>query len=169
MRLFFAIWPNDAIRASLAEWRDRWTWPRDATPVADDKLHITLHFMGEVPEDRLSDLMSSAEVPFSQFEVRIDQSVLWHHGIAVLEPSDVPIGLTGLHAQLGSNLEAAGFALEQRPYRPHVTMARRAARAIPPNTPPPPLPWHVNQFCLMRSHTGHNAGYEVLKRWTTGP
>jgi 2'-5' RNA ligase len=165
MRLFFAIWPDEHLRSALAKWRDGWTWPRDATPVANGKLHLTLHFLGEVAPERLPELEACAELSFTPFDLCIDQAVLWHHGIAVLEPRVIPASLLDLHAHLGSRLKAAGFALEERPYRPHVTLARRAVRARPPEPPPPPLDWRVDHFCLMQSKMGPNGQYEILQRW----
>ena len=41
-RLFFALWPDDATRARLAQAARQWSH----RPVADDKLHMTLHFLG---------------------------------------------------------------------------------------------------------------------------
>ena len=52
-RLFLALWPDPAVRDALRTWRDLWSWPRGASPVATDKLHLTLHFLGSQPSERL--------------------------------------------------------------------------------------------------------------------
>ena len=52
-RLFVALWPNAAVRKALAACRDACTWPAGAAVVATPKLHMTLHFIGEVAADRL--------------------------------------------------------------------------------------------------------------------
>lgn len=57
-RLFLALWPDPAVRHQLRAARDAWQWPRGATPVHADKLHLTLHFLGDVPGARLPELLS---------------------------------------------------------------------------------------------------------------
>jgi len=52
VRLFTALWPDAAVRARLVALRDAWRWPAGARPVADAKLHATLHFMGSFRRDR---------------------------------------------------------------------------------------------------------------------
>src|SRR5690348_13471718 len=89
-RLFLALWPDPAVREALRVWREAWTWPRGASPVATSKLHMTLHFLGNQPRERLDALLDGFAVPFSPFSVRLDMAELWHNGIAVLAPAAPP-------------------------------------------------------------------------------
>ena len=57
---------------------------------------------------------------------------LWAQGIAVLEPLVVPPGLLALHAVLARTLQAIGVRTDERPFRPHVTLARHAQGASLP-------------------------------------
>ena len=138
-RLFLALWPDPALRRRLVERRDAWAWPKSATPVHADKLHLTLHFLGALPEERLPELLEAFAVPFEPFRLELTHATLWHNGIAVLEPEHVPPALPALHARLSSALLALGLPPEARSYRPHVTMARRAAGATPPPEAPPEI------------------------------
>ena len=52
-RLFVALWPDDALRAAIAAERGRWGWTKTAAPVRDDKLHLTLQFIGDAARERL--------------------------------------------------------------------------------------------------------------------
>jgi 2'-5' RNA ligase len=165
-RLFIALWPDQGIRDALAQWRDNWTWPRQATPVKTDRLHVTLHFLGDVPADRLPALAAALATPFAPFTLTLGESRLWPHGIAVLEPLAVPEPLTILHAELGRSLQRLGMATDARPYRPHVTMARRAAGAAPA-TAGPPVAWQVERFALMHSRPGAGGGYTTLHTYGT--
>ena len=159
-RLFLALWPDERVRRELADWRDAWTWPAQATPVADAKLHLTLHFLGEVGDTQAQALMDAAPTGFAPFAVDLGEPAIWHGGIAVLEPVSPPRALFELQAALGRQLERLGFALEQRPFRPHVTMARRAAAALFP--PARKLTWKADEFALVCSRDGV---YTPLKRF----
>jgi 2'-5' RNA ligase len=78
----------------------------------------------------------------------------------VLE-SDAPAPLMDLQARLGLALDALGLPVEQRPYRPHVTVARKAQGAVPPGATP--VPWAVRDHALVVSAGGE---YAVMERYT---
>jgi 2'-5' RNA ligase len=163
-RLFLALWPEPAIREQLRAWRDVWTWPRGATPVHTDKLHLTLHFLGNQPRDALPALLDGLAVPMSPFRLQLGVAECWHNGIAVLSPSSAPPELLDLHAALSSALPGVGLAPEPRDYRPHVTMARRAKGAgMPPSGPA--IAWQVDHYALVESKTGDGEGYTVLREY----
>jgi len=160
LRLFLALWPDDTVRAQLRAARDAWTWPRGATPVHTDKLHLTLHFLGSVAAERLPELRAGLlHLPMTPFDLRLGRPESWHGGIAVLAPLEEPPALLALHAELAQALAALGMAPERRPYRPHVTMARRAdGVALPAQDPV--IDWHVDRYALVESRP--DAGYIVL-------
>lgn len=164
-RLFLALWPDDAVRAELVRWRDAWHWPRSASPVADGKLHLTLHFLGEVDEARLPELAEGFHVPFTPFSIEMARPVVWHRSIAVLEPLSVPGELLALYAALAERIARLGLTVEDRAYRPHVTMARRAGGATPPVSGPPVL-WHTDGYALVQSKTDQAGGYSVVQAYS---
>ncbi|OIJ42275.1 RNA 2',3'-cyclic phosphodiesterase [Massilia timonae] len=160
-RLFLALWPSATIRGQLRERRDAWQWPRGATPVHADKLHLTLHFLGDVPSERLPELLDGFSVPFVPFRLDLGKPVLWPHGIAVLEPFAEPPALLALHARLADALVGLGLQPEQRSYRPHVTMARRAGGVAVPQDGPP-IAWQADRYALVESQGGV---YTVLREY----
>jgi 2'-5' RNA ligase len=160
-RLFLALWPDEAVRAALRHWRDAWTWPRSASLVAAGKLHVTLHFLGNQPGEIVPALVNGLTVPFKPFRLDLGIAKLWPHGIAVLEPHLAPDGLLQLHADLARALVTFGIAPDQRKYRPHVTLSRRAGQAVAP-LDGPPIAWHVDSYALVESRDG---AYTVLKRY----
>lgn len=160
-RLFLALWPSATIRGQLRERRDAWQWPRGATPVHADKLHLTLHFLGDVPSERLPELLAGFAVPFETFRLDLGTPVLWPHGIAVLEPFAEPPALLALHARLADALVGLGLQPEQRSYRPHVTMARRAGGVAVPQDGPP-IAWQADRYALVESQGGV---YTVLREY----
>jgi len=164
-RLFLALWPDPAVRHALRERRDLWDWPRGASPVHPDKLHVTLHFLGSVPNERVPDLRRGFAVPFSRFELTLGVPKLWHNGIAVLEPASEPPELLELHTQLSNALVALGLQPETRKYRPHVTFARRASGVgLPPEAPP--LVWKVDGYALVESQPNNGGVYQVLETYS---
>src|SRR4051812_6701846 len=59
-RLFFALWPDDAQRNALANATLEVVGASGGRPVPSRSLHITLSFLGSVPEARIPDLGSIA-------------------------------------------------------------------------------------------------------------
>jgi 2'-5' RNA ligase len=161
VRLFLALWPGAAVREQLRTRRDAWPWPRGASPVATDKLHLTLHFLGDQPSGLLPSLLDGLAVPFTPFPLQIGPAELWHNGIAVLAPRAVPQPLLDLHARLAQALVALGLEPEARTYRPHVTMARRAGAVTVP-ADGPFIDWQVDGYALVASRGGH---YTVLRSY----
>jgi 2'-5' RNA ligase len=163
-RLFIGLWPDEPVRQALAAWRDAHAWPAAAKLVADDKLHMTLHFLGDVPIDAIAGLRSALALPFEPFTLTIEAATLWHRNIAVLEPRQPADALLALHEAIGGVLDQVGIAREARAYRPHVTLARQAAGVVPAASAMP-LVWPVAQFALVASRGGV---YETLQRYPAG-
>lgn len=160
-RMFIALWPDDAVRHQLAAWRDGWRWPRSATPVRSERLHMTLHFIGELPAERIDEAATALARPRTPFELTFGRNVLWPHGIAVLEPASTPVALIDLHTTLAEALRTLALPVDQRDFKPHVTLARRANGALPA-ADGPAIRWKIDRYALMRSHPGH---YEVVREY----
>ena len=163
-RLFLGLFPDASVRQDLAAWRDAWTWPRSATPVKTGRLHQTLHFIGDVERERIPELTQALSVPFDAFGMRFGHAVLWPHGIAVLEPDEAPAALSEMHAALAEVLHRFDLPVDARPYRPHVTLARRAGGALPPPQGPP-IEWMIDRYALMESTLGPDGGYTVVREF----
>jgi 2'-5' RNA ligase len=76
----------------------------------------------------------------------------------------LPAGLARLQSQLEEGLRARGFALDQRPFAAHVTLAREIARPVPAS-PMAPIRWRAGQYVLARSETG-TGRYSVMETWS---
>ena len=147
MRLFFALeLPSDVQKAlgrlRLAEGGEyRWVDP--------SLLHVTLAFLGQQPEERLETLEQVGRIAAGasqagdlrlgqggSFGPRREPRVLW-----IGLDGDVA-ALLALQSRLAKELRAAGCDLEDRPFSPHITLARRrdgARPAGPPDWPPAPV------------------------------
>jgi 2'-5' RNA ligase len=164
LRLFLALWPDAATRTGLAAWQHGWAWPPRAAQVRPERLHMTLHFLGDVAAERLPALIRGVDTRTDRFDLQFGRAELWPGGIAVLRPRQTPPALVRLHAELGDALRTLELPVEARPFRAHVTLARRAAGATPP-AHGPELDWPVDAgFALVRSLPG-GAGYQVLQRF----
>ena len=163
-RLFLALWPGPALRRGLLAHREQWVWAPAASLVAPDDLHLTLHFLGGVPRARLPELVDGLAVTFSPFELHLNEPGLWPHGVAVLKAARVPDRLHALHSALGEALTRLGLPTERRVFRPHVTLARRAAASIVP-AEPAALRWRAMRYVLVESQPARTPRYAVLHRY----
>jgi 2'-5' RNA ligase len=160
-RLFIALWPGPHVRQALAACREL-ALPAGSSPVATEKLHLTLHFIGNVPAARVAEVAAALAVPVQTFMLCLDVAETWRGGLVVLCPATVPPRLRALHANLAAALRGLALPVEARDFRPHVTLARRAA---PQRTASPagPVRWRVAGHALVCSQP--DGQYRVLQRY----
>jgi 2'-5' RNA ligase len=178
MRLFAAVAPPpqvlDELRSATAAMRAahprlRWTRP--------DQWHLTLAFLGEVGDEARGDLSArlartAARHPPMRLALhgagRFGDRVLWTR-----VTGDV-VALRGLAASVRAAAERAGIDVEDRPYRPHLTLARGrdgtdlrpvvdAMAGFAGHT------WTASELHLVRSHLGagpeRTSRYEQVASW----
>jgi len=164
LRLFLALWPDDDVRGQLAALGGRWMWPAGSVLYQPGDWHVTLHFIGAVGADRVDAISSGLDVPLEPFELRLDQPQVWPRGVAVLCAGTVPHQLRQLHDRIGAALQALGLPVDARPYRAHVTLARRAAGAVAPQGVVP-LHWRARGYALVVSTGEKGQRYRMLRRY----
>jgi 2'-5' RNA ligase len=165
IRLFIALWPTDEVRQAIARWQAQWVWPDHAAIVKPERLHVTLHFLGDVAPERVLDLKYVLGRVVSQgFTLQFGHADTWQHGIAVLRPDKSPTALRALHARVGLALAEIGLPTEERSYRPHVTLARRAGGAKPPPEPAR-IEWESSGGFVLVQTLGGGRGYQVLEKF----
>jgi 2'-5' RNA ligase len=163
-RLFLALWPPPQVRDALVESVRHWPWPDAARLTRPERLHATLHFIGSVPLGRLDEARRALSVPFEPFEWDFTRPEVWRGGIAVLCPAEVPAALARLHEALGVRLRQLELPVEERPYRPHVTLARKA-QALKAPAQVAAVRWRAEHgYHLVRTLPG-GQGYESLARF----
>jgi 2'-5' RNA ligase len=185
VRLFFAVELPDNVQAALGRLLPAEDPADRAAPdyrwVDASLLHVTLAFLGEQPEDRLAALehvgrqSAQASAPGTltlgtagSFGSRRTPRVLWVDVAGDLE------ALAAMQSRLALALRTGGFPLEDRPFRPHITLARRreAARGgAPPGWPPDVrrMAFPMRQLTLMRSQlSSHGPSHTPLFHFAVG-
>ena len=166
-RLFFALWPDPALLQALRARVDKITASVGGKPQRPDQWHVTLEFLGQVPRERQPSLRAAADrVSRSPVTIEFDRVEHWRKPqVVCLVASRVPTGLAALVTQLRAELAAEGFAIEARPFRPHVTLARKV-RSAADSLLDPPFLWRTDGFALVRSVTDPaGSRYEPLDWW----
>jgi RNA 2',3'-cyclic 3'-phosphodiesterase len=163
-RVFFALWPDDATRTALVRATRRAVRLCGGRPVAKERLHVTVAFLGELTPEQLELARGAVPIQVGEFDLTLDAIGVWPQSrVLWLAGRAVPDALNQLEQRLWSDLEERGFQREERIYRPHVTLARRA-RAIEETVDA--VHWHVAELALVESlPDGRNVHYEVLDRW----
>ncbi len=163
-RVFFALWPDDATRGAISRATREAVRTSAGRPIAKDRLHLTLAFLGELSSAGLEIARQVPPISVGPFELALDALGVWPESkVLWLAPSDPPLALAELEGNLWDALIERGFHGEDRIYRPHVTLARRA-RAVEATLEP--VTWAVRDLALVESFPDrHNVHYEVLERW----
>lgn len=162
-RLFLALQPPSAVQAALVDHVAACHWPAGAAVYAPADWHLTLHFIGAVPRERLPELCMGLAVALTPFTLPLGKLSAWPHGLAVLLPHSTPPALLQLHAALAEHLHGLGLHVDTRPYQPHLTLARRAELAQP--AAGPSCDWPVRSYVLMESTGLPEARYRVLQHY----
>ena len=166
-RLFFALWPDDTVRAALAFAAaavDSFEKAGRRTPAA--KYHLTLHFLGACPAPPEAMVarcrQAAAAVDCSGFHLVVDHAGAFARArVGWLAPAGNS-GLDALWSALAHALDDAGVARrESETFSPHVTVVRGFGGPLE-DAPVDPVSWPVQDFVLVHSHGGR---YEVIGRW----
>ncbi len=154
LRLFYALWPAPEVRAALAAAARPLLAACRGRRVPQRNYHLTLAFLGSVPEQQLDELHAAAgQVPCDPFTLRIDRHDHWRGPqVAWLGCSQPPAAATALADDLRHALEPLGFKPDPRPFRPHLTVLR-GCRACDWAGEIEPVEWPVSGFVLVRSET----------------
>ncbi|HEV2913333.1 MAG TPA: RNA 2',3'-cyclic phosphodiesterase [Pyrinomonadaceae bacterium] len=159
------------LRGSLPQLRVGWESP--------EKLHITVKFLGEIEPGRAAEVSSAAEraaLGVRPFDLSIEGAgvfpprglarVLW------LGVADTSSTLARLHSQLEDEYARLGFPIEDRPFNPHLTIARlrrpdgaRELAALHREKGFAPAGFRVNSLVVLRSELGPGGSrYSELSR-----
>jgi len=165
VRLFFALWPDQATRVAIAETAGQSGLdPRRLLP--NQRLHLTLIFLGNVTVARTQVLIEkTAQITVPRFSLCLDRSGWWEGSqILWLGPASVPEELRRLYRQIHQLAVELAIPVPERPYQPHITLARKVNAGMAFQFEP--VHWNVRDFCLVVSNTlPDGAEYQIIQRW----
>jgi 2'-5' RNA ligase len=188
-RLFVALDPPEPVRRRLAALavelrRSAGRHADEVRWVPPENVHLTLQFLGAVPEERVRDVEATVRAaaagsrPLSLelkgaggFPNARRPRVVWA-GLA----GEV-VALAALVADLGRRLAPLGFAPEERPFSAHLTLGRARdgrgapglAGALAHAAEADGTPWRAGDVALFESHLSPKGPrYEVIARASLG-
>ncbi|MGI8772157.1 MAG: RNA 2',3'-cyclic phosphodiesterase [Acidobacteriaceae bacterium] len=120
--LAIAALASNRLAALTSSARLRLTHPAD--------LHLTLHFLGETPGERVAEAGAALRgIECSQFPVETGALRVFARAGAVYLEVGRPESLLALAEAVTGRMETRGFRREAHPYHPHITIARIARSA----------------------------------------
>ena len=173
MRVFLAVSLDEGTRHRLAHVVSGHVAEMPGRPVPPDKWHLTLRFLGEVEEmalERIRHALDDADLGgafpmawggLGDFPRASRASVLW---VGVVRGAEA---LEALDWAVDEALDTTGFEAEDRPFRPHLTIARlrppEDVRSVVRGDPLPDVAMRVDRVTLYESRLGAGgAKYEAL-------
>lgn len=157
---------HEEARAALSAARAFWEKSVQAKFCDADLYHLTLVFIGNVEPERVSALKKTLEkVRWDPFAFRIGEPGSFEKGILFAGVEEPCLGLYALQGAIAQALREDGWTFEDRPYRPHITMARQAKGfGAPPEMEPVRVP--VEKFALFESaRVDGRLCYTPIARW----
>ena len=167
-RLFFALWPDAAARAALADLARSTASRYGGRPVPAANLHLTLVFLGEVDPARIGALRSAADgLACPGFPFELDRiGGFRRSGVAWAGCRRSPPALLTLQSALESRIREAGFSPDDRAFAAHLTLARRVREPVEPEDMRV-VEWRANAFALVETARGEGV-YRTLAEWPLG-
>lgn len=169
-RLFFALWPDEAVRMALVRATRTAVRRAGGRPVPAHNYHITLAFLGNQPVDLFDEIVAAGRrVTAPPVALLLDTFHCWPKPkVFWMGPGRFPPALPRLSADLWSEMESLGLSRDRRPLQPHVTLARKV-QSLPVLAPPKPVPWPVRGYALIESISGDpGPEYSVVARFSPG-
>lgn len=131
-------------------------------PMPADRIHLTLAFLGDIDAARAAAAHAVAAAhPWTPFAVAVDRWGGFRRSkVGWAGAARTPPRLIELQSRLEARLRAAGFALEERPFAPHVTLVRKVERPVAARSMAP-VRWRARSLALVRTEPG-SGKYETL-------
>ena len=164
-RHFFALSPSKEIRNNILFQRDRIYISGNL--IKDNNLHMTLLFLGKLSINQVSKMVHHAsEFSSKPFKVIINRTGYFKQSRAFwFGPEPIPPKLVELHDFLLQSALTCNISVQEKNYKPHITLSRKGSYQEPQSIAP--ITWPVNGFVLFKSmDTPKGVQYEKVKYFT---
>jgi RNA 2',3'-cyclic 3'-phosphodiesterase len=177
MRLFVGIPLADAVAAELAEVAARWRSAADSLRwAAPESWHITLQFLGNAGPEQYNCLTARLrELRSPPVPIRLTTLGIFERTGIVFAGVDLAPALVSLQQRIVAATALCGFQPEDRPFHPHITLARSKGRSgarqlaalmAKLRVQPEFTPFTAREVLLYQSHLGPSgSNYEVRARF----
>jgi RNA 2',3'-cyclic 3'-phosphodiesterase len=164
-RLFFALWPDSETRIKLAQ-LSRTIEAKAINLVRPDNYHVTLVFIGRV--NKASELLIKqrvVDIASEPFTITFGHLSYWNKPKVLCLTSQYPVQQAMLLAEkLNSAVVSCAISTDNKPYNPHVTLARHIPAFDEQDCEP--IVWKADSFCLVESCSGVDGViYQVKQQW----
>jgi 2'-5' RNA ligase len=167
-RLFLALWPEPALAGRLQAVSAEAFKVCGGRQMRVKTLHLTLAFLGDVPESRIPALREAmGRIHGRPFELAVNRLGYWKHNRIVWGGcSEQPAALVQLVSDIRRQLGALGLPGGADAFSPHITLLRKA-RPAGEQPSMPTLAWRVCEWVLMEScQSAAGADYRRLAAWS---
>ena len=167
IRVFYALVLPPQLRPAIGEIARATARRIHGRPVPAENLHLTLAFIGDIANSQLPTLIDVGAMQHGEATTLVLDRLggFKRAGVAWLGSSHPPVELGRFAAALARAVVAAGVPCDERPFHPHLTIARRC-RGSPDEQPIGPHSWAIDGFALLQSETGREgARYRTLSKW----
>jgi 2'-5' RNA ligase len=179
-RLFFALWPDEALRSEFAHATHEAARVCGGRPVPAHNLHATLLFLGSVAESRVAEVRAMGARAAAEPVAVPSPPLLTYDRIEFWKKAHVLVATTSAASGAGHSLASAlvgvlqretisaGFAPDLKPFRAHVTVARKVSR-VSQALHMHAVQWPVTGLTLVESVTlAEGPRYDAIDSWTLG-
>jgi RNA 2',3'-cyclic 3'-phosphodiesterase len=174
VRWFFAAIPDREARARFTAAAQALHLPHDdrLRRVPPENYHLTLAFVGEATEAQLAALRAIGCAPGGASHwgapaaVRFDACEFWPDaGVMAATASECPAPLEELSLAIRADLYGQRLADDAKPFRPHVTLARKVSQA-PVFKAMSEVLWTLREIHLVGSQSSARGSvYTVVDTW----
>ncbi len=165
-RLFYALWPDEAVRRRLVAVQR--AYRQIGRPVPGARIHLTVLFLGNADPERAAEAGAAAAASTAPFRFELDtlgyfakSRVVWAGA------SFCPDPLRRLHRALCRELRRRRVTVRRRGLAPHLTLFRKA-RPVRGVVDEPPV-WAADRLTLVSSELNADGPvYTVEAAWPFG-
>ncbi len=157
-RLFFALLPQASDCAALHALASGAATDPGARPLPSPDLHLTLCFIGEAPVPACLTLLQELALPLRP-SLRFGLLEYWPRpGVLCATAEADGAAIEALAGQIRAGLRTAGVCFDGKPFRAHITLARRPGRSVASQPWPrrlrEPLVVSFDRLALVESRSG---------------